>query len=55
VLDWAMPIALQKGVRSCAKYPIKNHLNYAKLSPKFRGFIAKVDSIVVPKDIQGAM
>ena len=54
-LDWAMSIALRNGVRSCAKYPLKNHLTYAKLSSKFRGFIAKVDSIVVPKDIQGAM
>jgi len=50
-LDWAMPIALRKGVRSCVKYPMSNHLTYAKLSPQYKGFIASIDSIVVPRNI----
>ena len=54
-MDWVVSITLGKGVRSCVKYPISNHLIYAKLSPQFRGFVAKIDSIEVPKNIQSSM
>ena len=57
-LDWAVPIALRKGVRSCVKYPkypLSNYLTYAKLSPQLKAFIARLDSAEIPKNIQGAM
>ena len=54
-INWVVPIALRKWVRSCVKYPISNHLIYTKLSSQFRGFVAKIDSIEIPKYIQSAM
>ena len=50
-----MPVALSKGVRSCVKYPMSNHLTYAKLSPQYKGFVASIDSIAVSRNIQEAM
>ena len=34
---------------------MSNHLSYAKLSPNFRGFIARLNSTEIPKNIQGAL
>lgn len=45
-LDWAMPIALRKGVRSCVKYP---------MIPQFKGLVTQIDNIRVPKNVQEAM
>ena len=54
-MDWAIPIALRKRVRSCVKYPIANHLTHAQLSPQFKGFVANIDDTGIPMDIQSAM
>ena len=34
---------------------MSNHLSYVKLSPNFRGFITRLDSTKIPKNIQGAL
>ena len=54
-LDWAMSIALRKRARSYVKYPMSNHLTYAKLSPQYKRFVASIDNIAVPRNIQETM
>ena len=52
--DLDLPIAIRKAVRTCTKHPISNFLTCTKLSYGFRAFIAKIDSVVVPKNIHEA-
>ena len=50
-----VPIALRKGLRSCVKYPISNHLIYTKLSHQFKVFFASINNIEILNNIQCAM
>ncbi|XP_074335810.1 retrovirus-related Pol polyprotein from transposon RE1 isoform X1 [Apium graveolens] len=50
-----LPIALRKGVRTCTHHPIQNHLSYAKLSPRFRAFVTKIDQVSIPNSVQEAL
>ncbi|KAH9668313.1 hypothetical protein KPL70_021366 [Citrus sinensis] len=52
--DLDLPIAIRKAIRTCTKHPISNFLTCTKLSSGFRAFIAKIDSVVVPKNIHEA-
>ena len=54
VNDLDLPIAVRKGVRTCTKHPISNHLTYSKLSNNFKAFFIEVDKIQVPRDIHEA-
>ena len=49
--DLDIPIGWRKGVRSCTKYSISNHLVYSRLSPNFRAFTARVDEVQIPRNI----
>ena len=53
--DLDIPIAWRKGMRSCTKYPISNHLVYSWLSPNFRAFTVKVDEVKIPRNINEAL
>lgn len=53
--DLDLPIAVRKGVRSCVKYPISNHLNYSKLSPQFRAFTVTMGKASIPSNIHEAL
>ena len=51
-----VPIALQKGVRSCTKHPISNHVSYHRLSSKFCAFVTHISNEKeVPKNISEAL
>ena len=41
--DLDLPIAIQKGVRLCVKYPISNYLTYSRLSAQFKAFTTTID------------
>ena len=53
--DSDFPIAVRKGVRSCTKHPIYTFVSYEGLSPKFKTFVANLDNIQVPNNIQEAL
>lgn len=53
--DLDLPIALQKGLRSCTKYPISNYMAYSKLSIQFVAFTTTVDSVEIPRNIYEAL
>ena len=53
--DSDIPIAVRKGVRSCTKHPIYTFVSYEGLSPKFKSFVANLDNIQVPNNIQEAL
>ncbi|CAN1770862.1 Retrovirus-related Pol polyprotein from transposon TNT 1-94 [Linum perenne] len=53
--DLDVPIALRKGVRSCARYPIGNQVSYERLSDSHKAFTIAVDSVEIPRTIQEAM
>ena len=50
--DLNVPIALQKGTRTCTKHPIANFLSYHKLSENHRAFTSKITNLFVPRNIQ---
>ena len=57
VNDIDLPIATRKGVRSCmrnSKYPILDYVEYTKLLGNFKTFVAKIDVIHVPRNVQEA-
>ncbi|GJR84883.1 retrovirus-related pol polyprotein from transposon TNT 1-94 [Tanacetum coccineum] len=49
-----IPIALRKGKRTC-RYPISAFISYDGLSTSSRAFVAKLDSILVPKIVGEAL
>ena len=49
--DLDMPIALRKGTRSCAKYPLSNFVSYHNLSPSFYAFTSQLSSVEIPKNV----
>ena len=53
--DLHLPIAHREGSRLCTQQPISNFVHYEKLSPNYRAFTTKLDSIEVPKDIEEAL
>lgn len=53
--DTDIPIAMRKGVRTCTQHPIERYVSYGKLSQKYRSFVAAVDNIEIPKNIQEAL
>lgn len=50
--DDDLPIALRKGRRSCAKYPISQFVSTEHLSMQHQSFIAAIDSIRVPNSVR---
>ena len=50
-----LPVALRKGVRSCTKHSIKNFLTYSNLSPRYRAFVAELDSVQIPNTVFEAL
>ena len=53
--DLNLAIALRKGVRSCTQHALHNYISYSGLPPNFRAFIANLDSVQVPTNIQEAL
>ena len=53
--DLNLAIALRKGVRSCTQHALCNYISYSGLPPNFRAFIANLDSVQVPTNIQEAL
>ncbi|KAH9763107.1 protein kinase domain-containing protein [Citrus sinensis] len=53
--DLDIPIALRKGTRSCAKYPLSNFVSYHNLSPPFYAFTSQLSSVEIPKNVQDAL
>lgn len=49
--DSDLPIAIQKGVRSCTKHPLSNFVSYEKLSPSFRAFTSQLSCREIPNNI----
>ena len=50
-----LPIALRKGKRSCAKYPISQFVSSKHLSLQHQSFISAIDSIRIPTTVQEAL
>ena len=50
-----LPIALRKGKRSCAKYPISQFVSTKNLSLQHQSFISAIDSIRIPTSVQEAL
>ncbi|XP_058732599.1 uncharacterized protein LOC131604129 [Vicia villosa] len=48
-------IAIRKGVETCTKHPIGKYISYGKLSQSYRSFVAVVDNIKIPNNIQEAL
>lgn len=55
IADLDVPIALRKGIRSCAQYPISNYVTYDRLSPSLRAFVTNLSGVQIPKNIQEAL
>ncbi|OIS96452.1 putative mitochondrial protein, partial [Nicotiana attenuata] len=53
--DLDLPIALRKGVRHCAKYPISNFVSFKNLSQKFSAFSSQLSSVEIPRNVQDAL
>ena len=53
--DLGITIALRKGIKSCTKHPISNHLGYSRLSPYYKPFTVSLDSVAIPRDIYQAL
>ncbi|KAL0560291.1 hypothetical protein IC582_000691 [Cucumis melo] len=50
-----MPIALRRGTRSCTKHSMCNYMSHSNLSPKFKAFIASLNTATVLKNINETM
>ena len=50
-----IPIVLRIGTRSCVKHPICNYVSYESLLAQFKAFTARLDSIMIPKNIHIAL
>ncbi|CAN1337340.1 Retrovirus-related Pol polyprotein from transposon TNT 1-94 [Linum perenne] len=55
VSDLDIPIALRKGTRRCARYPIAHQVSYEKLEKSHKAFTSNLDSVMVPKTIHEAL
>ena len=53
--DLDIPIALRKGTRACTKYPLSKFVSYSHLSPSYRAFVSKLDSVSIPNHVQEAL
>ena len=53
--DLDLPIVVRKGVWSCTQHPLTNFLSYHRLSQNHKGFLASLDSIVIPKTVEEAL
>ena len=53
--DLNLRIAIRKGVRSCAKYPMSNYLTYSTLSSQFKAFNTTLDGVIIPSSIHEAL
>ena len=51
ISDLDIPIAIRKGVRNWAKYPIAKYLSYQRLSGKYRAFTSNISHLFIPKTI----
>ena len=49
--DLDVPIAFQKGVRSCSTHPIADFVFYERLSPQFRALTTNLSKVDIPRDI----
>lgn len=50
-----LPIAKRKGVRSCTQHPMSRYVCYSKLNPHYKSFLAKVDQVIIPRNIYEAL
>lgn len=50
-----LPISIRKGVRSCTKHPIGNHVSSEKLLQKYKNFINSVDNTHIPQNFHEAI
>lgn len=50
-----IPSAIRKGVRTCTHHPIERFVSYKKLLTSYRSFVAAVDNIEIPRNIQEAL
>ena len=55
ISDLIIPIAIQKGVRNCTKYPIAKYLSYQRLSEKYRASTSNISHLFIPRTIQEAL
>lgn len=53
--DLNVPIALQKGVRTCTQHPITNYVHYERPTDQYRDSTAKNHGIAIPRDIKSAL
>ena len=53
--DSNLPIAIQKGVRSCTQHPLSKYVSYKNLSPVFRAFTSQLSSMEIPNIVQDAL
>ena len=54
--DLDIPIAIQKGVRSCTtKYPISNFHSYHRINPCFQAFISQISTKSIPTNISESL
>ena len=53
--DLYLPIAYRKGVRECTKHPINRYVSYSRLSPNYKAFLADLDTVKIPKNIEEAL
>ena len=47
----SLPIALQKGKRTCTTHPITQFVSYVGLSPSFCAFVSFVSTTSIPKSV----
>lgn len=52
-LGW--PIALRKGVRTCAQHPIQRFVSYGNLSSRMQSFVVNSSQVKIPGSFQQAM
>ncbi|KAL1151664.1 hypothetical protein V6Z11_A09G057500 [Gossypium hirsutum] len=50
-----LPIAVQKGTRSCTQHPISRFVSYGNLSKSYKAFVTNVNSVKTPKNIEEAL
>ncbi|GAB2293069.1 Belongs to the helicase [Dionaea muscipula] len=53
--DLDVPTALRKGQRSCATYPMSDHISYAGVSSSLQAFISQLDSISISRFLSEAI
>ena len=53
--DLYLPIAYRKRVREYTKHPINRYVSYSRLSPNYKAFLADLDTVKIPKNIEEAL